>query len=172
MTHSLYELDYNLRQLDAVMSQAQDEETLQILEDTKNVLLPQIEESALDILTYIGDCQARAKHLKDEAVRIAKKAKALDGRAEWLKNLLKTHMQMTNQEKATYGIYDVSLAKTPDRVVITDENCLPDELCTITRTANKTAIKERMTDGKLTANVDGKEIELAHLESSTTIRIK
>lgn len=171
---TLYELDYNLRQLDSVMDQAQDEESLQILEDTKETLLQEVEEKAVTILTYIGDCQARAKHLKEEAARITKKAKALESRADWLKNLIKTHLQQTNQEKATYGTYDVSLAKTPVRVVIHqgEEQWLPDELCVITRTPDKMAIKAHMEDGKLTTIVDGKTIELAHLESDQTIRIK
>lgn len=171
---TLYELDYNLRQLDALMTASQDETTLEILEDAKKILLQDIEEKAVDILTYMSDCSARAKHLKDEAERITNKAKALEKRAEFLKNLLKTHLQATGQTKATYGTYDVTLAKTPVKVVLTDdaEQLLPDSLCKIVRTPDKTAIKENMTDGKLIANIDGKEIELAHLETSETIRIK
>ncbi|MBO7735500.1 MAG: siphovirus Gp157 family protein [Methanobrevibacter sp.] len=171
---TLYELDYNLRQIDSLLTVAQDEESLDILEDAKKVLLQDIDEKAVDILTYMSDCTARAKHLKEEAIRLAKKAKALENRADWLKDLLKTHLQSTKQEKATYGIYDVSLAKTPDKVVLNngEEQWLPDELCTITRTPNKTEIKKHMINGKLIANIDGQEIELAHLESDTTIRIK
>lgn len=171
---TLYELDYNLRQIDSVLSEAQDEETLEILEETKKVLLPQIEERASDILTYIGDCTSRAKHLKEESARIAKKSKSLEKRAEFLKGLIKQHMQATNQKKATYGTYDVTLAKTQPRLVINegDEQWLPDELCTVTRTPNKTAIKEIMNGDKLVVQVDGKFIEVAHLESDETIRIK
>lgn len=177
MNKTLYELDYNLRQLDSVLSEAQDEESLEILAETRQTILAQVEEQATTILTYISDSQARAKHLKEEAVRIAKKAKALEKRADWLKDLLKTHLQDTGQQKATYGTYDVSLAKTPDRVVINqgEERWLPDDLCVITRTPNKTAIKDLIVRGngtKLTTTVDGTEVELAHLESDQTIRIK
>lgn len=174
MTNTLYELDFNLRQIDSLLSASQDEETLEILEDAKKVLLQDLEEKAVDILTYNSDCIARAKHLKEEADRLTRKAKALEKRSDFLKNLLKFHMQTTNQNKATFGIYDVTLAKTPDKVVLTDdaEQWMPDNLCKITRTADKTAIKNSMVDGKLTVNIDGKEIELAHLESGTTVRIK
>lgn len=171
---TLYELDYNLRQLDSLLTATQDESTLEILDDAKKVLLQNIEEKAVDILTYISDCDARAKHLKEESARIANKAKALEKRTAFLKNLLLYHMQTTNQKKATYGTYDVTLSKTPDKVVLTngEEQWLPDELCTVTRTPNKTAIKQHMIDGKLIANIDGQEIELAHLESTETIRIR
>lgn len=171
---TLYELDYNLRQLDALLSESQDEETMEILEETKKVLLPQIEERASDILTYISDCISRAKHLKEEAARITKKCKSLEKRADFLKGIIKQHMVDTKQKKATYGIYDVTLAKTPDKVVINqgEENWLPDEFCAVVRTPDKDAIKKAMVDGKLIAFVDGKEIELAHLESDQTIRIR
>lgn len=171
---TLYELDYNLRQLDSLLTASQDEETLEILDDAKKVLLQDIEEKAVDIITYMRDCTARAKHLKDEAVRIARKAKALESRAEFLKGLIKYHLQSTKRDTATFGTYDVSLAKTPDKVVLNngEEQWLPDELCTITRVPNKTAIKEHMIDGKLIATIDGQNIELAHMESSETIRIK
>lgn len=174
MNRTLYELDFNLRQIDTLLTASQDEETLEILDEAKQVLLKDIEEKAVDILTYMGDCTARAKHLKEEAARITNKAKSLEKRAEFLKGLLKCHLETTNQTKASYGTYDVTLAKTPDKVVLTngEEQWLPDELCTITRVPNKTAIKQHMIDGKLIANIDGQEIELAHLESNTTVRIK
>lgn len=170
---TLYELDYNLRQLDALLSESQDEETLEILEETKKVLLPQIEERASDILTYISDCTSRAKHLKEEAARITKKSKSLEKRADFLKGIIKQHMVDTKQKNATYGIYDVTLAKTPDRVVLADDATalLPDHLCTVTRTPSKEAIKALMKDGKFTVTIDGHEVELAHLESNETIRI-
>lgn len=171
---TLYELDYNLRQLDALLSESQDEETMEILEETKKVLLPQIEERASDILTYISDCTSRAKHLKEEAARITKKSKSLEKRADFLKGIIKQHMVDTKQKKATYGIYDVTLAKTPDKLVIhAGEECwLPDELCTVTRTPNKEAIKECMSGDKFVVHVDGKDITVAHLESDQTIRIR
>ena len=174
MNRTLYELDYNLRQLDSLLTASQDPETMEILEDARKILIQDIEEKAVDILTYVGDCQSRAKHLKEEAVRMATKAKALEKRVDFLKGLIKQHLQATKQTKATYGTYDVTLAKTPDKVVVDqgEEQWLPDDLCTITRVPDKAAIKNRMTDGKLTAVIDGKTITLAHLESDETIRIK
>ena len=52
---TLYELDYNLRQIDSLLTASQNPETLEILDDAKKVLLHDIEEKAVDILTYLGD---------------------------------------------------------------------------------------------------------------------
>lgn len=171
---TLYELDYNLRQLDSVLSEAQDEETCQILESARTVLESQIEDKAVTILTYMSDCEARAEHLLAEAKRLTKKAKNLTTRRDFLKGLMVEHMKQKELPTAEYGTYTVTLAKTPDRLVINqgEERWLPDEVCTITRTPNKTAIKELMNGNTYTVMVDGKPIEVAHLESDTTIRIK
>lgn len=171
---TLYELDYNLRQLDSVLSEAQDEETCQILQETRNTLLAEIEDKAVTILTYMSDCEARAEHLMEESKRMAKKAKILTARRDFLKNLITEHLKANNRSTADYGTFTVTLAKTPARVVINqgEEQWLPDDLCTITRTPNKTAIKEHMDGNTYTVMVDGKPIEVAHLESDTSIRIK
>jgi len=171
---TLYELDYNLRQLDSVLSEAQDEETCQILESARTVLESQIEDKAVTILTYMSDCEARAEHLLAEAKRLTKKAKNLTVRRDFLKKLMVEHMRQKELPTAEYGTYTVTLTKTPARMVINDgeEQWLPDELCTITRTPNKTAIKNMMNGDKFVVQVDGKFIEVAHLETSETIRIK
>ena len=174
MSQTLYELDYNLRLIDSMLAESQNEETTEILESAKETLIPQIEEKALDIVTYIQDCANKEQYLINEATRIAKKAKNLAARRKFLKSLLIDHLKRTNRLSAEYGTYTVALAKTPDKVVINEgeEQWLPDNLCTVTRVPNKTAIKDAMVDGKLLAEVDGKQITVAHMESDTTIRIK
>lgn len=171
---TLYELDYNLRAIDAMLSEAQDEETSEILESVKQQLIPELEEKALDIITYIKDCANKEEYLKKEANRIAKKAKNLTVRREFLKKLLIDHLKRTDRSVADYGTFTISLAKTPDKVVINpgEEQWLPDDMCVVTRTPDKQAIKSAMVDGKLVANIDGHDVELAHMESDTTIRIK
>lgn len=171
---TLYELDFNLRQLDSVLSEAQDEETCQILEETRKTILDEIEEKAVTILTYMSDCEARANHLAEESKRLAKKAKNLTVRRDFLKRLIVDHLKSKNVSTAEYGTYTVSLVKTPDRVVVNpgEEQWLPDECCTITRTPNKTMIKEFMNGNTYTVMVDGKPIEVAHLESGETLRIR
>ena len=174
---TLYELDYNLRMLDSMLDAAQDEETQEILESTKDALMPEIEEKAVDIITYMRDCADKIERLKKEIDRLNKKIKALDSRRAFLKRLIIEHMQHTNQEKAEYGTYNVSLSKTPDKLVVNESESVlfPPHLMVTHQFPDKTAIKTLMKaqgKDKLTVTVDGHEIELAHLESDTTIRIK
>lgn len=174
MSTTLYELDYSLRLIDSLLSESQDEETTEILESAREQLVPQIEEKGLDIVTYIKDCANREEYLKKEAIRIAKKAKNLAVRQKFLKQLMIDHLKRTDRLSADYGTFTVALAKTPEKVVINEgeERWLPTDLCVVTRTPDKQAIKNAMVDGKLTVNIDGHDLVLAHLESDVTIRIK
>lgn len=174
---TLYELDYNLRQLDAMLDAAQDEETMEILESTKDSLMPEIETKMVDIITYIGDCAAKEERLKNEIGRLTRKTKALAKRRAFLKRLIIDHMKYTKQTKAEYGTYDVTLSKTPDKLVVNESESVlfPPHLMVVHQFPDKTAIKAMMKaqgKDKLTVEIDGHEIELAHLESDATIRIK
>ena len=171
---SLYELDAQLMAIDGLLSEAQDPETLEILESAKEQLMPEIETKMVSILNYIGDCTGRIEYLKNEINRLQAKVKSLTKKKDFLKDLAFQHMERTERVKADYGIYTLSIAKTPAKVVLNEAEMqwMPQDLMTIKTEPNKTAIKEAMVDGKLTVVVEGKEIELAHLETGTALRIK
>lgn len=177
MTTTLYELDFNLRQIDSLLSACQDEETMEILDEAKKVLLQDMDEKMVDIITYMQDCQAKIDRFKQEIERLTKKSQAINKRKEFLKKLIIEHMQATKQNKAEYGTFDVTLAKTPDKLVVNESESVlfPQHLMVTHQFPDKAAIKAMMKaqgKDKLTVEIDGKEIELAHLETSSTIRIK
>lgn len=177
MTTTLYELDFNLRQIDSLLSACQDEETMEILDEAKKVLLQDMDEKMVDIITYMQDCQAKIDRFKQEIERLTKKSQAINKRKEFLKKLIIEHMQATKQTKAEYGTFDVTLAKTPDKLVVNESESVlfPQHLMVTQQFPDKAAIKAMLKaqgKDKLTVEIDGKEIELAHLETSQTIRIK
>lgn len=171
---SLFELTGQLQTIDWLLSQNEDAETGEILESTRETLEKDIETKIEPICSYMSHCDGRIEYLKSEVARIQKQIKSAQNKKDFLKDLVKNHMISTNKQNAEYGSYALSIAKTPAKVVLMDdaERWLPDNLCTITRTASKTAVKEAMVDGKLVVNVDGNEIEIAHLETSEALRIK
>lgn len=172
----LWEMNQQMEAIDTLISENTDPETLDILETAKEQLCQDIESKMENILGYIAECKSRMEYYKSEEERIANKRKGLEKRIDWLKGLIYNQMKLTNRQKAEYGTYNVSVVKTPDKVVLTDDaaELLPDSLCRITRTPNKTAIKEAMgDDGFYMVQVDGRNIMLATVESGNeTIRIK
>lgn len=171
---SLYELDAQLMAIDGLLTEAQDPETMEILESAKEQLMPEIETKMVSILNYVGDCTGRIEYLKNEISRLQAKVKSLTKKKDFLKDLAFQHMERTERVKADYGTYTLSIAKTPAKVVLNEAEMhwLPQDLMTVKTEPNKTAIKEAMIDGKLTVVVEGQEIELAHLETGTALRIK
>ena len=171
---SLYEMDEQLKSIDWVLSENEDAETAEILEAAKVELEKDIESKMESILRYKADCDEKIVAIKAEIDRLNKKIKSLSKKSDFLKGLCYSHLVSTGKQKADYGTWTLSIAKTPAKVVLTDDAdaLLPDCYCTIIRTPNKTAIKEAMTDGELYVQIGDKKIILAKLEQGDTIRIK
>ena len=171
---SLYEMDEQLKSIDCVLSENEDAETAEILEAAKAELEKDIESKMESILRYRADCDGKIVAIKAEIDRLNKKIKSLSKKNDFLKNLCYSHLISTGKQKADYGTWTLSIVKKPASVKLTDDAnaLLPDCYCTISRTPNKTAIKEAMTDGELYVQVGDKKIILATLEQGDTIRIK
>lgn len=170
----LYDLQDQLMQIDNILADNTNEETQEILESARDEVLKAIDGKIENILEFMSDCKAKVEQLKSEEIRIAKKRKILENKAEYLKGMLMWFMKTNNQTKAEFGTWNVSVAKTPDKVVLDiDEASLPSWCKKITYTADKTVLKNQMIDGKaFIEGEDGKPLMIAHLENFETIRVK
>ena len=176
MTMRLYEIQEQLAQIDAILENNTDAETQEILESAKQEVLAVAGEKMESILDFVAELKARADYLKSEETRLAQKRKALEKKTDWLKNLMFGYMKSQNLQKAEFGTWNLSVAKTPAKVILTDdaEELLPDSLCRITRIADKTAIKQAMgDDNELTVEIDGRLVVVAQMaEQGSTLKIK
>ena len=170
----LYDLQDQLMQIDNILADNTNEETQEILESARDEVLKAIDGKIENILEFMSDCKAKIEQLKNEENRIAKKRKTLENKAEYLKGMLMWFMKTNNQTKAEFGTWNVSVAKTPDKVVLDiDEASLPSWCKKITYTADKTVLKNQMIDGKaFIEGEDGQPLMIAHIESGETIRVK
>lgn len=168
----LYEAMEQLKAIDELLEQMTDPETQEILSSAQEALANETVETAENYLKYMDELKAKIAYLKEQADRITKKARTAQKRYDWLKQAMEYYLRSTGENKKEIGTYTISIRKNPAKVIIDDEQWLPDAYCTITRTADKTKIKESMADGKLIVTVDGHEIQVAHTEQSETIAIK
>jgi hypothetical protein len=165
----LYELQEQLVAIDNVLDAATDSETQEILESAKEELLKTIDGKIESILDYIADCKAKAEQLKVETVRLLTKKTSLEKKVDYLKNMLMGYMKANDKKKESFGTWDITVAKTPEKVVLDAcDDDFPEEYKRFSWDIDKTAIKNHIVDGKLVIN--GKM--LAHTESGETIRIK
>lgn len=169
----LYELQDQLIAIDNILAENTDPETEEILESTKDELLKAIGGKIENILNYISDCNSKALQYKTEEERIYKKRKSMEKKIEYLKNMIFGIMEQNNLQKAEYGTWNCTVAKTPDKVVLDAcDDDYPDCFKKWSFNIDKTALKQQMTDGKLVLKFsDGQEKQLAHLESGKTLRI-
>lgn len=172
----LYEMDEQLVAIDNLLSESTDAETNEILESAKEQLLVDIDNKLESILHYVSRCNSMAGYYRDEVARLDAKRKTLEKRSEYLKGMVLNHLIGRGVKTAEFGNFNVSVAKKPARVVMTDdwEQWLPDEYCSVSRVPNKTAIKTAMQGEKqLTIDVDGRQIVVAYLDDSgESLRIR
>lgn len=171
----LYDLQDQLVQIDNILADNTNEETQEILESARDEVLKAIDGKVENILEFMSDCKTKVEQLKNEENRLAKKRKTLENKAEYLKGMLMWFMKTNGQEKAEFGTWNVSVAKTPERVVLDAcDDDFPEQYKKYSWDIDKTALKKDMEDGKLVifSVSQGKEIQLAHTESGETIRVK
>lgn len=172
MSQKLYELQEQLNQIDNILADNTNPETEEILESAKEQILQAIDGKVENILEFISDCRARAEYLMEEENRLYKKRKSLEKKIEYLKSLVFGVMKQSDLKKATYGTWDVSIAKTPARLIIDDEQFVPDAFCKTVRSVDKTALKSALVDGEYKITVDGREVLIAHEEAGESLRVK
>lgn len=99
--------------------------------------------------------------------RYAQRQSAIRSRKEALQRTLKSICLMTGQTKIPHPLGTVSLREGSKSVHITDLDAIPSQLCKITKTPDKTAIKKQIEAGE---TIDGAEIVIG--PQTISVRIK
>ena len=168
----LYELQDQLVAIDNILENNTDPESQEILETAKEEVLKEINGKIENVLNFISDCNAKCDQLSEEIKRLTAKKKTLDNKSEYLKNLVYTTMKASGIIKAAYGNWDCTIAKNTPKVVIDDEQWIPDSCCKVVRTVDKTELKKCMWNGEYRKTIDGQDILIAHIEQGESLRIK
>ena len=79
---------------------------------------------------------------------INRRREVLRNRVDFQRALIKRLMEVADQRSIDLPTAKISLGKSPSKVIITDENVIPDEFVRVKREPNKTAIKEALVGGK------------------------
>lgn len=124
-------------------------------------------EKGKNIAAIFRNLESDAKQIKEAEEQLCARRKAIERRAERLKEYLKTNMEISGIQKIECPWFVVSLRNNPESVVIDDETLIPrDYLREIParfepdKTLCKAAIK------------DGFDVPGVHLERKTSLVIK
>jgi uncharacterized protein YeeX (DUF496 family) len=124
-------------------------------------------EKGKNVAAVFRNLESDAKQIKEAEQQLAERRKAIEKRAEALKQYLKTNMEHAGIQKIESPWFVVSLKNNPESVVIDDAEKIPEDYLRVIP-ASYAPDKALMK----TAMQDGYEIPGAHLERGKRIEVK
>lgn len=107
------------------------------------------------IIQSIVETDAAETAIQEMIDRYTQRKSGIRSRREALQRTLKSICLMTGQTKIPHPLGTVSLREGSKSVHITDLDAIPSQLCKITKTPDKTAIKKQIEAGE---TIEGAEI--------------
>jgi hypothetical protein len=164
MTLTLYQITD--RYQEALLLLSDPELPPEVINDTLDAIEGEFESKALAVAAFIGNLELEAAAVREVEERMTRRRKALEGRAESLREYLHFHMQRLNMQVVKSAEITVKIKRNPPRVVIDNEVLLPDDYkeLELTLKVRKQLVQKALGEGR---TVPG-----AHLEASTRLDIR
>ena len=172
--NKVYELQEQLIRIDAILAENTNEETGEILSQAKEQVLQEIGNNFEFVLDYIDDVKGKIEQIDNNIKRLQNRKKSIVSYVDFLKGLIFDQLKLQGIDKAEYGTWVVGTRENTPKVVLDEASLrfLPNKYVKVYYEPIKSLIKEDMTDGVFKVNVDGQEVEIAHLEQSESLVIK
>ena len=163
---NLYEITQEYR---AVESQLIDLELDDVtLADTLEGARFPLEQKAVSVAMIVRNLESHAAAIKAARDEMAKREKAAEKRAAWLKDYLLSNMLSAGISKIESPYFNLSIAKNPGAVVVDCESAIPADYFKQPETPppvlDKTLVKQAIKDGF--------EVPGVHVEQSNRLVIK
>lgn len=162
MLPSLYELAGEYHQAAVTLSNMDMDE--QTIADTLEGLSGALEEKAKNVAFFVRNLESTAEQIKLAEKQMADRRKAMENRAERIREYLKTNMELAGITQIECPHFKLAIKKNPPSVVIDAESQIPADYMT------QPVAPPPAPDKKLIAQAikDGFEVPGAHLETGKT----
>jgi len=157
----LLDIADEFQKLYELASESDDIETLNSLYQE---IEAKLEEKADNTRLILSKLDSDIEFLNKEIKRLQERKKMIERNKESLKTLLSIALKLSGVEKLKTKKATFYFAPTPPRVVINDENLIPDEFKLIKTEIDKQKLKEALKNGL--------EIKGTTLEQNETLRIR
>jgi hypothetical protein len=150
---TLYSLSANYLQALDFLTDPEADLPAEAVKDTLGALAGELEDKAVNVAKFLRNMEAMAEAIKAAEADMAKRRKALESRAQWLKDYLKGNMEHTGISKIECPYFKLSIQNNPAAVHIFDEGALPEQFKeqVIDWKIDKTAIKKAILAGQSVA---------------------
>lgn len=159
---TLYELGNEYEQL--LMIAEDPDVDPQLLADTMEALEGEIEKKADGCARVMRELSASAKARREEAKRLTERARVEENNMKRIGAAVQNLMMIAGKRKLRTELFDISIAKNPDSLVIPDETKVPEQFLKAEISVDKAAIKQAMKDGQ--------KFDWAYLAASEGLRIR
>lgn len=147
---ALYEISRDYMQAMDVLTDPDNDIPMDAVADTLEGIEGQLQEKATNVAMVMRNLESAADAIKDAEQRMARRRKAIENRAQWLKNYIKRNMEVAGITRIESPWFVLSVQKNPAAVDIADEAMLPDtfkhEVTTVK--VDKAAIKDALKAGQ------------------------
>lgn len=150
---TLYSLSANYLQALDFLTDPEADLPAEAVKDTLEALAGELEDKAVNVVKFLRNMEAMAEAIKVAEADMAKRRKALESRAQWMKDYLKGNMEHTGISKIECPYFKLSIQNNPAAVHIFDEGAIPAQFKeqVITWKIDKTAIKKAILAGESVA---------------------
>lgn len=100
------------------------------------------------LLSELRDNETLAEAAAQRIGKIRERQTRMTHRAQFYRGLMHRLLSITGLKSVALGEAKISVCKSPDKVIITDESAIPDAFCKIVKEPNKTAIKNAIKNGQ------------------------
>ena len=163
---TLYELAGEYRQAAVALSDMDLDEIT--IADTLDGLSGDLEVKATNVAYFIRNLEATADQIKMAEKQMADRRKAMENRAEHIREYLKSNMEYAGITEISCPHFKLSIRKNPASVVIDDAGKIPSNLYTYYEAPPPSPDKKAIA----AAIKAGEAIDGAHLEVKTRLDIK
>lgn len=146
---TLYEISHDYLQALDAFTDPEADIPLEAAMDTLEGIEGQLQEKAVNVAKFMQNLDATARAIKEAEQQMARRRKAIENRARWIKDYLKNNMEAAGITKIESSWFRLAIQKNPEAVEIIDEASLPDDFKTevVTVKIDKAAIKQAICDG-------------------------
>ena len=126
-----------------------DDMSLDTALDTFEAIEGDFEQKVISVAAYAKQLEAEAEAIKAAMERMEKRRKAIENRADYLKDYTKVCMEQMGKTKVACPWFNISIQKNPPSVRVYDEEALPFEyvLEVVNVKVDKAAIKAALSAG-------------------------
>lgn len=140
----------------------------QTIADTLESMEGDIQVKAKNVAFVIRNCEALASQIKDAEEKMAARRKAIENRADRIKNYLKANMERCGMSQIECPEFKLAIRNNPPSVVIDAEGQIPCDMYVYPEAPPPRPDKKAIA----AAIKSGMEVSGAHLEQSTRLEIK